>query len=161
MLNVSGVYSFPRIHSVVMFAMCQQSPLKHDLAKFVSKYHGDCNSPNYLSICLSICLFTYLLPYSQNFKWSILSHPVQPKGTFWFFLYKIGEVGGKKEREREYQIKGLLKIYFFYWISITVRTRSRDEWTNVIWERTSPLTFFLQKAVFTYLINKCWRLIVE
>lgn len=54
MLNVLGDCSFPRIHSVVMFAMCQQSPLKRGLAEFVSKYLGDCHGPNCLSVYFSI-----------------------------------------------------------------------------------------------------------
>lgn len=56
----------------------QTEPLKHGLAKLLSKYHGGYNS--------------------QNFKWctSILSNSVQHKGTYWYCLYE----GAEDEKKR-------------------------------------------------------------
>lgn len=91
MLNVSGVYSFSRIHSVVMFAVGQQSPLKHGLAKFVSKYLGDCNS----LVCLSIYLPYYLFT-SLQLEWvsyHILCNPKELCGSFFIKVLKLEKNG--------------------------------------------------------------------
>lgn len=142
LLHVWGVDSFSRIHPVVMFALCHWNPLKHGLAKFASKY-GDCNSQNCL--CIRLYLFAFLFTLSQNFKWGILSHPAQPKRTFWHCLYKGAEI--------------LDWLYLIKFPSLLGGGAERSG-LRFLQVEEKP-SYLLSSGSCIHVLNKCWLSIVE